>query len=214
MNRKLFNFTGGTGGGGSGLTPRGNWDADTNTPDITAEATVGDYWIVSVPGATDLNGITTWLEGDKAIVGEDGFMRDPAVIDRRADLEFVDADLTAGVLTVSGTDPIAAVVDNSGVVVAADDITYGVADTTVDLSSFGTITGTWKVKFARGPQGNPGFANPMTAEGDIIIGGTGGAAEALPAGTDGHVLTLASGVPAWAAGGGGGGDFLVMQVFS
>jgi hypothetical protein len=157
MNRKLFNFTGGTGGGGGGgLNPRGNWDADANNPDISAEATVGDYWIVSVPGATDLNGITTWLEGDKAIVGEDGFLREPAVIDRRADLVFVDGDLTAGELTVAGLDPIAAIVDNNGVVVAADDITYGATNTTVDLSSFGTLTGDWKVKFARGPQGNPG----------------------------------------------------------
>lgn len=54
--------------------------------------------------------------------------------------------------------------------------------------------------------GGGGFENPMTAAGDIIIGGTSGAATRLQAGTDGHVLTLSSGVPSWAAGGGGGGD--------
>jgi hypothetical protein len=74
----------------------------------------------------------------------------------KADLEFVDGDLTAGELTVTGLDPIAAIVDNNGVVVAADDITYGATNTTVDLSSFGTLTGTWKVKFAVGPQGPAG----------------------------------------------------------
>lgn len=42
-----------------------------------------------------------------------------------------------------------------------------------------------------------GFANPMTAVGDMIVGGTAGAATALAKGTDGEVLTLVSGVPAW-----------------
>lgn len=51
--------------------------------------------------------------------------------------------------------------------------------------------------------------NPMTAAGDIIIGGTSGAPTRLAAGTNTHVLTLASGAPVWAAPlGGSGGDFL------
>lgn len=49
------------------------------------------------------------------------------------------------------------------------------------------------------------LANPMTAAGDIVIGGAGGAPVRLAAGADGEVLTIASGVPTWAAGGGGGG---------
>jgi hypothetical protein len=40
--------------------------------------------------------------------------------------------------------------------------------------------------------------SPMTAAGDIIYGGTGGAGTVLAKGTDGQVLTLASGVPSWA----------------
>lgn len=44
-----------------------------------------------------------------------------------------------------------------------------------------------------------GFANPMTSAGDLIAGGAAGAATRLPKGTDGHVLTLVSGAPAWAA---------------
>lgn len=39
--------------------------------------------------------------------------------------------------------------------------------------------------------------NPMTAAGDIIIGGTSGAPTRLAKGTDGQVLTLASGNPVW-----------------
>ena len=48
-----------------------------------------------------------------------------------------------------------------------------------------------------------GLTNPMTAAGDMIIGGTGGAPTRLAKGTDGQVLTLASGNPSWAAASGG-----------
>ena len=44
-----------------------------------------------------------------------------------------------------------------------------------------------------------GFSNPMTTTGDIIIGGSSGTPARLAAGTNGHVLTLSSGSPAWAA---------------
>jgi hypothetical protein len=52
----------------------------------------------------------------------------------------------------------------------------------------------------------PGMSNPMTAAGDIIYGGTSGAATRLVKGTDGHILTLVSGAPAWATAGGGWTD--------
>lgn len=50
-----------------------------------------------------------------------------------------------------------------------------------------------------------GFSNPMTTSGDTIYGGASGTPTRLAKGSDGQVLTLASGVPSWAAGGGGGG---------
>lgn len=61
-----------------------------------------------------------------------------------------------------------------------------------------------------------GMTNPMTTAGDIIIGVGSGVPARLGAGTDGHVLTMVSGAPAWAAGGGGGsgGDMLAALVNS
>ena len=50
-----------------GLSPQGNWDADTNTPDITIAPVVGQYWIVNVAGSTNLNGITDWGVNDWAV---------------------------------------------------------------------------------------------------------------------------------------------------
>jgi hypothetical protein len=41
--------------------------------------------------------------------------------------------------------------------------------------------------------------SPMTASGDIIYGGTSGTGTRLAKGTDGQVLTLASGLPSWVA---------------
>lgn len=60
-----------------------------------------------------------------------------------------------------------------------------------------------------------GMTNPMTTAGDIIIGGSSGTPTRLAAGTDGYVLTLASGSPTWAAPSGGGGATLpVVQALS
>lgn len=47
--------------------------------------------------------------------------------------------------------------------------------------------------------GGSGMTNPMTTAGDIIYGGVAGAATRLAAATDGWVLTLVSGAPAWVA---------------
>ncbi len=44
-----------------------------------------------------------------------------------------------------------------------------------------------------------GFTNPMTATGDLIVGGSGGTAGKLSVGSNTQVLTVVSGSPAWAA---------------
>lgn len=48
-----------------------------------------------------------------------------------------------------------------------------------------------------------GFANPMTTLGDLISGGSGGAAQRLAVGTNGEALSVVGGVPAWSAAAGG-----------
>lgn len=45
--------------------------------------------------------------------------------------------------------------------------------------------------------------SPMTTSGDIVYGGASGTGTRLAKGSDGQVLTLASGLPSWAAAGGG-----------
>lgn len=45
---------------------------------------------------------------------------------------------------------------------------------------------------------NEGLTNPMTTPGDLVVGGTAGAATRLAKGTDGQVLKMVSGSAAWA----------------
>ena len=48
----------------------GTWNASTNTPTLASNVgTSGDYYIVSVAGSTNLNGITDWAVGDWAVFG-------------------------------------------------------------------------------------------------------------------------------------------------
>ena len=51
-----------------GLSYLGSWNANTNTPTLTSSAGVpSSYYVVSVAGTTNLNGITDWQVGDWAI---------------------------------------------------------------------------------------------------------------------------------------------------
>jgi hypothetical protein len=51
-----------------GVIYKGTWNASTNTPTLTSSVgTQGYYYIVSVAGSTNLNGITDWKVGDWAI---------------------------------------------------------------------------------------------------------------------------------------------------
>ena len=50
------------------LNYQGTWNASTNTPTLTSSTgTKGYYYVVSVAGTTNLNGITDWAVGDWAV---------------------------------------------------------------------------------------------------------------------------------------------------
>ena len=50
------------------LNYQGTWDASSNTPTLTSSVgTKGYYYVVSVAGNTNLNGITDWILGDWAV---------------------------------------------------------------------------------------------------------------------------------------------------
>ena len=79
---------------------QGTWDASTNNPALTSSVgTKGYYYVVSVAGSTNLNGITNWGVGDWAVFNGSVWQR----VEGGADGNFVN-------LSVSGT---AVISDNS-----------------------------------------------------------------------------------------------------
>ena len=60
------------GGTEGGLIYKGTWNAESNAPDlIETTHSNGDYYVVSVAGNTDLDGITDWNIGDWVIYNGD-----------------------------------------------------------------------------------------------------------------------------------------------
>ena len=77
----------------SGLDYEGAWNASTNTPTLTSSVgTLGQFYIVSVAGNTNLNGVTNWGVGDWAVFNGSVWQR----VEGGADGNFVN-------LSVSGT---------------------------------------------------------------------------------------------------------------
>ena len=63
----MLKVAGGVGTTGS-LSYQGTWNASTNTPTLaTGVGTKGYYYVVSVAGSTNLDGITDWQIGDWAV---------------------------------------------------------------------------------------------------------------------------------------------------
>ena len=64
----MLKVAGGGGGTSGAVVYQGTWNASTNTPTLTSSVgTKGYYYLVSVGGSTNLNGITTWNAGDWAV---------------------------------------------------------------------------------------------------------------------------------------------------
>ena len=82
----------------TGLDFQGSWNASTNSPTLASSVgTNGEFYIVSIAGTTDLNGITNWGIGDWAIFNGTVWQR----VEGGADGNF--NDLTANSLNVDGT---------------------------------------------------------------------------------------------------------------
>jgi hypothetical protein len=54
---------------------QGDWNASTNSPDISGTTTTGWAWRVSTDGSTNLGGITDWKVGDLAVKSAGGWVK-------------------------------------------------------------------------------------------------------------------------------------------
>jgi hypothetical protein len=211
---------------------QGSWNASTNSPTlVTSTGTKGYYYVVSVAGATNLDGITDWKLGDWAIFNGSIWQK----IDNTDAVSSVNGATGVVVLSTSdiaeGTNQYSTTARIRAALSATSPVTYNsstgviavtglsgtnTGDQTITLT--GDVTGSGTGSFAttlatvalnKGGTGQTTKAaafdalQPMTTSGDIIYGGASGTGTRLAKGTDGQYLKLVSGVPVWAAAAGG-----------
>ncbi len=149
----VLKVAGGGGGGAGGLSYQGTWDAATNNPALSSGSGVnGYYYVVSVAGNTNLDGITDWGIGDWAIFNGTAWQK----IDN-SEVVYVSnvatgTGLTGGPITTTGT--------------------IAIANTTVTSGNYGSATevGTFTVN----SQGQITAASNVTISGVAPGGAAGG----------------------------------------
>jgi trimeric autotransporter adhesin len=115
----------------TGLDFQGSWNANTNSPTLASSVgTNGEFYIVSIAGATDLNGITNWGIGDWAIFNGTAWQR----VEGGADGNFNDVTV-AGNLGVAG--------DYSSTTLGTSNLRLGVnaGDSIVSGGNWNTVVG-------------------------------------------------------------------------
>jgi hypothetical protein len=170
-----------------GLSYQGSWNASTNTPTLVSSVgTNGYYYIVSVAGSTNLDGVTDWQVGDWAIFNGSTWQK----IDQTNLVSSVNGQV--GVVSI-------AYADIAGAIPTWNQNTTGTA---------ANVTGV--VAIANGGSGQTTASaafnalSPITATGDLILGTGVNTASRLPIGSNGYLLssdgTTASWQPAPAGG--------------
>lgn len=165
-----------------GLSYQGSWNASTNTPTLTSSVgTNGYYYIVSVAGSTNLNGITDWQVGDWAIFNGSTWQK---------------IDQTNLVSSVNGQTGVVSIgyADLAGTVPTWNQNTTGTAaglSATLAIGSGGTGQTTAGAAF--------NALSPITTTGDLIIGNGTNSATRLGIGANGYLLTSNGTTASWAA---------------
>jgi hypothetical protein len=149
------------------LTYKGSWNASTNTPTLASSTgTNGYYYVVSVAGSTNLNGVTDWQVGDWAIYNGSAWQKIDqtnlvtSVSGRTGDITLTYSDITGTAptwnqnttgtaLNVTGTVAVAnggtgsttaaGARTNLGITATGDDTTYAYRSNNLsDLASVST----------------------------------------------------------------------------
>ena len=126
-----------------GVSYQGAWNASTNTPTLVSSVgSKGYYYVVSVAGNTNLNGVTDWLVGDWAIYNGTAWQK----IDNTDQVASVNG--YTGVVVLSNTDvgapptslTISAGTGLSGGGSLAANRIISIANTTVTAAPYGTAS--------------------------------------------------------------------------
>ena len=113
-----------------GLTYKGTWNASTNTPTLTSSTgTTNWYYVVSVSGSTNLNGITDWVAGDWAIYNGSAWQK----IDQTNLVTSVNGQTGAVSLTYTNVNAIGSITSTDGSVTVST--ASGIADLSVAIAA-------------------------------------------------------------------------------
>ena len=125
------------------LSYQGTWDANANSPLLTSSVgTQNQYYVVSVAGTTNLNGISDWQIGDWAIFNGSVWQK----IDQSPAVISVNGQTGAVVLTapdVGATPNTAYVLAGTGISGGGQltgNVTINLANTAVTAGTYGTAT--------------------------------------------------------------------------
>ena len=126
------------------LSYQGTWNASTNSPTLTSSVgTKGYYYVVSVAGSTNLNGITDWLVGDWAVYNGTAWQK----IDNTDSVTSVNGYTGAVVLTqsdISGTVPTSRTITAGTGLSGGGDLsanrTLAIANTGVTATTYGSAS--------------------------------------------------------------------------
>jgi hypothetical protein len=120
------------------LNYQGTWNASTNTPTLTSSVgTKGYYYVVSVSGTTNLNGITDWQIGDWAVYNGTAWQK----IDNTDAVTSVNGYTGTVVLTqpdIAGTVPTSRTISTGTGLTGGGDLS---ANRTISFSD--SAVGTW-----------------------------------------------------------------------
>jgi hypothetical protein len=164
------------------LVYQGAWNALTNTPTLTSSVGFsGYYYVVSVAGTTNLNGITDWQIGDWAIFNGTVWQK---------------IDQTNTVSSVNGQTGAVSIAyaDLAGAIPTWNQNTTGTAaglSTTLAIGSGGTGQTTAGAAF--------NALSPITTTGDLILGNGANSATRLAIGANGYLLTSNGTTASWVA---------------
>jgi hypothetical protein len=113
-----------------GLVYKGTWNASTNTPTLASSTgTTNWYYVVSVSGSTNLNGITDWVAGDWAIYNGSAWQK----IDQTNLVTSVNGQTGAVSLTYTNVNAIGSITSNDGSVTVST--ASGIADLSVAVAA-------------------------------------------------------------------------------
>lgn len=120
------------------LNYQGTWNATTNSPTLTSSVgTKGFYYVVSVAGSTNLNGVTDWQVGDWAVYNGTAWQK----VDNTDGVTSVNGYTGAVVLTqpdIAGTVPTSRTISTGTGLTGGGDLS---ANRTISFST--AAVGTW-----------------------------------------------------------------------